>query len=186
MAKPDSAKDDADDTGTDDGDDKGTDKKDDAGRAGGNEQLKKDLARERRDRQALQTQLDEVNKKLDAHEKAKLSDTEKLAAERDEIKAELDKTRAEVLRMTVASEKGLTAAQAKRLVGSTKEELEADAEELLETFGGGKSAEDDDGDDDSSGPPSSRPKEKFRGGGKPDAEPEETDERALASRHPRI
>lgn len=182
MAKPDSTNDDADDTGTDDGDDKGK-KTDDAGRAGGQDQLKKDLARERRDRQALQAQLDEVSKKLEAHEKAKLSDTEKLSAERDEIKAELDKARAEVLRMTVASEKGLTAAQAKRLVGSTKEELEADAEELLETFVGKR----DDGDDDSgSGPPSSRPREKFRGGGKPDSEPEETDERKLADSHPRI
>jgi hypothetical protein len=38
------------------------------------------------------------------------------------------------LRLEVASENGLTTAQAKRLVGETREELEADAKELLDTF----------------------------------------------------
>lgn len=38
------------------------------------------------------------------------------------------------LRMEVAADKGLTPAQAKRLVGSTRDELEADADELKETF----------------------------------------------------
>jgi hypothetical protein len=41
---------------------------------------------------------------------------------------------ARALRLEVASEQGLTAAQAKRLVGQNREELEADAKELLETF----------------------------------------------------
>jgi hypothetical protein len=41
---------------------------------------------------------------------------------------------ARAMRLEVASEKGLTAAQAKRLIGSTREELEADADELLTTF----------------------------------------------------
>ncbi len=39
-----------------------------------------------------------------------------------------------VLRLEVAFDKGLNPAQAKRLVGSTREELEADADELLATF----------------------------------------------------
>lgn len=38
------------------------------------------------------------------------------------------------LRLEIAAEKGLTPAQAKRLVGDTRDELEADAKELLETF----------------------------------------------------
>ena len=38
-------------------------------------------------------------------------------------------------RLTVGIDKGLTPAQAKRLQGSTIEELQADADELLETFG---------------------------------------------------
>lgn len=51
------------------------------------------------------------------------------AAEERAARAELN-----VLRMEVAAEKGLTPAQAKRLVGATREELEADAEELKATF----------------------------------------------------
>lgn len=39
-----------------------------------------------------------------------------------------------LIRLQVAFDKGLTPAQAKRLVGSNREELEADADELLETF----------------------------------------------------
>lgn len=53
-----------------------------------------------------------------------LSAAEKRAAEAE----------ATALRFQVAAEKGLTPAQAKRLVGSTREELEADAAELAETF----------------------------------------------------
>lgn len=43
-------------------------------------------------------------------------------------------TEVKALRLEVASENGLTPAQAKRLVGETREELEADAKELLATF----------------------------------------------------
>lgn len=39
-----------------------------------------------------------------------------------------------LLRLDVAAEKGLTPAQAKRLVGATREELEADADDILATF----------------------------------------------------
>lgn len=52
-------------------------------------------------------------------------------------------------RLTVGIEKGLTPAQAKRLQGSTIKELEADADELLETFGvvKGEKPGDNDGDE---------------------------------------
>jgi len=39
-----------------------------------------------------------------------------------------------LLKLTVAFEKGLTPAQAKRLVGDSREDLEADADDLLATF----------------------------------------------------
>lgn len=42
---------------------------------------------------------------------------------------------ARALRAEVALDKGLTVSQAKRLVGTTKEELEADADELLKDIG---------------------------------------------------
>lgn len=41
------------------------------------------------------------------------------------------------LRLEVAGDKGLTPSQARRLVGTTKQELEADADQLLEDFAAG-------------------------------------------------
>lgn len=60
--------------------------------------------------------------------------TERLAEY--ERKAQDAETRA--LRLEVASAKGLTAAQAKRLQGGTREELEQDADEILEILGSAK------------------------------------------------
>lgn len=74
---------------------------------------------------------------------------EELAAtrkERDEAK-EKSKGDANALKWEIALEKGLTKTQAKRLVGSTREELEDDADELIAEFGhrgkGGGEGEDD-------------------------------------------
>lgn len=60
------------------------------------------------------------------------------AAERRAAEAE-----ASALRLEIAAEKGLTPAQAKRLVGSTREELEADAADLLENFKSTETTTDD-------------------------------------------
>lgn len=49
---------------------------------------------------------------------------------------------ATALRFEIAFEKGLTPAQAKRLVGSTREELEADADDLKATFAPASNADD--------------------------------------------
>lgn len=78
--------------------------------------------------EALEQQITEAT---DPDKVKKLQDD--LAAaqkERDEAKGDIT-----VLRYEVALEKGLTKKQAKRLVGNTKEELEADADDLLEEFG---------------------------------------------------
>lgn len=101
-------------------------------------------------------------------ETQKLQDAATLAA-RNASEAE-----ARAMRLEVAMEKGLTTAQAKRLVGNTKEELEADAEELLESF-----KPTDDGKQ--RGGPPSRTKESLRGGSNPTEEAEETDPRKLAA-----
>lgn len=53
-----------------------------------------------------------------------------------------------LLRLEVATEKGLTPQQAKRLQGETKEDLEADADEILETFGIKQPAQQDDNEQD--------------------------------------
>jgi hypothetical protein len=92
------------------------------------------------------------------------------AAEKRAADAEL-----EVLRLEVGDDKGLTAKQAKRLVGSTREELEQDADEILETFGSR-----------SPKAPGGRPREELRGGADPTGdEPEELNPRKLAARIPR-
>ncbi len=66
-------------------------------------------------------------------------DRDKTEAEKVSERAKTAEDRAtqaesRAMRLEVAFEKGLTPAQAKRLVGATREELEADADELLETF----------------------------------------------------
>ncbi len=75
-----------------------------------------------------------LRRKLQEFEDRDKTEAQKLAgrAEAAEKRAADLETRS--LRLEVASERGLTSAQAKRLVGSTREELEADAVELLETF----------------------------------------------------
>jgi hypothetical protein len=55
-----------------------------------------------------------------------------------EIERQAKDSETRALRAEVANAKGLTSSQAKRLVGSTKEELEADADELLKDIGAQK------------------------------------------------
>lgn len=52
-----------------------------------------------------------------------------------EIEKQAKTSEERALRAEVANAKGLTASQAKRLIGSTREELEADADELLKDIG---------------------------------------------------
>jgi hypothetical protein len=84
----------------------------------------------------------EARAKANAEAATKLQqfeDRDKTEAQRLTERAEAAEKRAaeievHALRLEVAAEKGLTPAQAKRLVGSTREELDADAAELLDTF----------------------------------------------------
>ena len=69
--------------------------------------------------------------KLTEIEEAAKSETQKLQDRAETAERELTATRLEVLRNSVALDNHLTPSQAKRLVGSTREELEADAKELL-------------------------------------------------------
>lgn len=72
--------------------------------------------------------------KLKEFEDRDKSEAQKLQEERDALKAERDSLHMEQLRREVAEEKGLTPAQARRLVGATRDELEADADDVLATF----------------------------------------------------
>ena len=72
--------------------------------------------------------------KLKEYEDRDKTDLQKLQEERDTLKAERESLYLAQLRREVADEKGLTPAQAKRLVGTTREELEADADDVLTAF----------------------------------------------------
>lgn len=67
-------------------------------------------------------------------EQAQKSDQERAAEAQQQATARAAEAEARALRLEVAFEKGLTPAQAKRLVGGTREELEADADEILVEF----------------------------------------------------
>lgn len=89
-----------------------------------------------------ETQAKALAKRLEEMETAQMSDLERaqreaqVAAEREaEAAARAEQAELRALRIEVASAKGLTPAQAKRLVGSTREELEADADEIVADFG---------------------------------------------------
>lgn len=108
------------------------------------------------------------------------------------LEAKIAAADANALRLEVGSTKGLTPAMAKRLVGTTREELEADADELLRDVkptgnaSNGQSAETD-GKQGAGGAADSRsrPKEALRSGTAPQAEPEENDPTKLAALIPR-
>ena len=104
---------------------------------------KKALEAERRNARAAARERDALAAKLKEFEDRDKSEADKAverAAAAEKRVAELE---AQATRLEVAFENGLTPAQAKRLVGSTREELEADAKELLATF---KPAADESGD----------------------------------------
>jgi hypothetical protein len=77
---------------------------------------------------------DEATKKLQEIEDAKLSKEDKLTKDNAAATEKATAAELKVLKLEVALDKGLTTKQAMRLVGATKEELEADADDLRETF----------------------------------------------------
>lgn len=79
-------------------------------------------------------ELEPLAKKAQELEEAGRSDLEKLTARAEQAERTAAQHEARALRLEVAFEKGLTPAQAKRLVGASREELEADADEILRDF----------------------------------------------------
>lgn len=99
-----------------------------------------------------------------AQENAK-SELQKAVDRAEAAERERDSLRIDTLKAEIGAAKGLTPAQSRRLAGVTKEELEADADDLLATFGGDKG-------DGPTPATTTRPTENLRGGGDPDIEPE--------------
>lgn len=64
------------------------------------------------------------------------SEVDRLKRENEELRSKGSQESPETLKLRVAVRKHLTEVQAKRLIGETEEELEADADELVKSFGG--------------------------------------------------
>lgn len=116
--------------------------------------LKKYLHGLLRDKERLQEKVTTVTEErdtlkadVDAKTREGEDETARLKREKKELEDQLAKKASEpnieTLRLEVALEKGLTAIQAKRLIGETKEDLEEDADALLESFGGTGNTDDD-------------------------------------------
>lgn len=138
---------------------------------------KRALAAERRAKREAEQKAKDLEARLKELEDKDKSEGEKLAAKLAAAEKDAADAKAAVLRYEVAGEKGLTPAQARRLVGTTKEELLADADDFLEALkpaGGG-----------SGGPAPSKPKEDLKGGGDPDEAPVVVDPSKLAESVPR-
>ena len=126
------------------------------------------------DKERLQTSVTTVTEdrdklKKDAEELARKDETaaDKLKRENEELTAKLakgteDSAEKRALRLEVAIDKGLTLIQAERLLGATKEEMAADADKLVESFGGSGKGEEED-----SGSPSRQPR-RLHSAGDPD------------------
>lgn len=117
---------------------------------------------EARDAKALAKKYEDENK----------TEAEKLKDRAEAAEQKLAAAERSALVASVALDKGLTQAQAKRLIGDTKEEFEADADELLASF------KDENGGQD----PHGRPRERLRPGAVPGADPEENDPAKLAEK----
>lgn len=84
---------------------------------------------------AAQKKLDDMAKRLQAFEDRDKTEAQKLAERAQAAEAEAAKASSRLLRYEVAADKKLPAGWANRLQGSSKEELEADAEALLKELG---------------------------------------------------
>lgn len=127
----------------------------------------------------VKTENEELRGKVQEHEDASKSDQEKLEERASTAEKTAAEATAEAARLRVALKKGLTETQAKRLVGENEEELEKDADELLESFNNPS----DDGDDGET--PRRRPTERMRTGAARRREPDENDPAKLAEAVPR-
>lgn len=137
---------------------------------------KKALDAERKARRDAEKAKSDLEKRLKEYEDRDKSDSEKAADAVKAADARAEQAEQRALRLEVAADKGLTPAQAKRLVGTTREELEGDADEILAAFpvnNGGP-------------PPSPKPVADLKSGSEPTTETVETDPAKLADTVPRL
>lgn len=102
---------------------------------------KRALRAERRRAADAEKRARDAENELAELQRAQMSDQDRVVAERDDYRTRYEEATAtaakkdvEILRYEVAADKGLTLRQARRLKGHTREEMEADVEELLADF----------------------------------------------------
>lgn len=130
--------------------------------------------------QRYKRQLDEARpalQRLTELENASKSELERANEAARTALARAEQAELRALRMEVAARKGLTDAQARRLQGSTEEELEADADELRAAF----APKEPPPPEESLPLADRRPTPRLRPGAVPEAGPVETDPRKLAA-----
>lgn len=161
----------ADDEGKDEGDnDEGNDgDSDDLGDAG-----LKALERERKARRSADAKAKKLEARLQELEDKDKGEVDKLRERNAQLEKDLDEAMLATTKLEVAAERGV---KARWLSGSTREELEAAADEYLEDHPPAESAKP---------PPSKRPKPDLKGGSDPTDEPKETDPAKLAASVPRF
>lgn len=96
---------------------------------------KRALDAERKARATAEKALRDAEARLKAVDDADKSEVEKLTAQVAELSKTAEAATARADRFEVAAAKGLSLAQARRLVGTTKEELEQDAAEMRAELG---------------------------------------------------
>jgi hypothetical protein len=128
--------------------------------------LKKYLFNLLHDKEKLQESVAAVTKERDDLKTAADAKSREGESEVDKLKRELEEARKsqgkapegedlEVTKLRIALRKGLSESEVKRLIGANEKELEADADELLKSFGReGKGQQD--GDDSDAGNPGRR------------------------------
>lgn len=124
-------------------------------------------------------EVERLRAELKRHEDSQKTDAQKLEERATTAEQTAAAATREAARLRVALRKNLTEAQARRLVGDTEEELEADADELLASF-----KQDDDGAE-----PQRRPRERLRPGAvrrSSDDDDDENDPAKLAALVPRV
>lgn len=98
------------------------------------DKVKEVLAKERTAAREADKRARDAEARMKELEDRDKSEAQKIQEERDALRTERDQLAHQSLRRDVAEDKGLTPAQAKRLTGTTREEMETDADDLLATF----------------------------------------------------
>lgn len=132
-----------------------------------NEPKPEDVEKMRAALKKANKEAEQARLKLKEIEDREKSDSDKLTERATAAEKLAEEHEHRAMRLEVALAKGLNATQAKRLVGTNAEELEADADELLASFA--PAAPSGDG---AAKPPSRQPNEKLTPGGDDGGTPE--------------